>query len=265
MPTTDLHSLELAAGTLRYRESGSGTPLLILHGWGVDSSVMTSIMNRLSGIRRCIAIDFPGFGGSDLPPNPWGVDDYAEVVRQLIHALDLGKCDILAHSFGGRVTLSLLASDTDQSQFGKVLITGGAGLKPRRSWRYHYRKNMARLLKAPFRLLPSSLRDKGLGYLRTTTVWKSLGSSDYQKLQGVMREVFVKTVNHYQDGLLPSIKHEVLLIWGVNDDATPIDQGYRLEKGLPKATLIKIEQAGHYAFLDQPAAFGAIAEAYFKG
>ncbi len=260
-----MNTTQLSHGTIAWRDQGQGEPLLILHGWGVDSSVMVSTMNRLAALRRCVAIDFPGFGASPAPSEAWGVDDYADMVREFLAANGIDRCDILAHSFGGRVTLSLLAADPDRSSFGKVLITGGAGMKPRRTWRYYYRRTLATILKAPFALLPSTVREKGLARLRTTSIWKSLGSSDYQQLQGVMRETFVKTVNHYQEALLPKIPHDILLLWGADDTATPLYQGERLEQGLKNAALVKIDRAGHFAFLDQPAQFGAIAEAYYKG
>jgi pimeloyl-ACP methyl ester carboxylesterase len=260
-----MNTTQLSHGTVAWRELGQGTPLLILHGWGVESSVMTPLMQRLSTIRRCIAIDFPGFGLSPAPPDAWDVDQYASMVREFMVANGIDQCDILAHSFGGRVTLSLLAGDPNRSAFGKVLITGGAGMKPRRTWRYYYRRTLATTLKAPFSLLPATTREKGLARLRKTSIWKSLGSSDYQQLQGVMRETFVKTVNHYQEALLPKIPHDILLLWGTDDPATPLYQGERLEQGLKNAALVKIDRAGHYAFLDQPAQFGAIAEAFYKG
>jgi pimeloyl-ACP methyl ester carboxylesterase len=260
-----MNTTQLSHGTVAWRELGQGTPLLILHGWGVDSSVMVPVMQRLSTLRRCIAIDFPGFGASPSPSVAWDVDTYAAMVREFMEANEIGQCDILAHSFGGRVTLSLLADDPSRQVFGKVLITGGAGMKPRRTWRYYYRRTLATTLKAPFSILPATVREKGLARLRKTAVWKSLGSSDYQQLQGVMRETFVKTVNHYQESLLPKIPHDILLLWGTDDNATHIYQGERLAQGLKNAALVKIDRAGHYAFIDQPMQFGAIAEAFFKG
>ena len=260
-----MNTTQLSNGTVAWREQGQGETLLILHGWGVESSVMATIVQRLASIRRCVAIDFPGFGQSPAPDTAWGVDDYATMVREFLAAKDITHCDILAHSFGGRVTLSLLAGDPHKKTFGKILITGGAGMKPHRTWRYYYRRSLATILKAPFSLLPPRARGTALARLRQTSVWKSLGSSDYQQLQGVMRETFVKTVNHYQESLLPQIPHDILLLWGTDDNATPLYQGERLEQGLKNAALVKIDRAGHYAFLDQPAQFGAIAEAFFKG
>ena len=43
-------------------------------------------------------------------------------------------------------------------------------------------------------ILPNPLREKALSWLRSTELWKSLGSSDYSKLSGVMRETFVKSI-----------------------------------------------------------------------
>lgn len=264
MSSIPLQYTDLPSGRLAYRELGDGKPLLILHGWGVDSSVFVPLMQKMSAYRRCIALDFPGFGGSDLPPKAMTVPEVADVVSQFIDQMKLQSCDLLAHSFGGRVSLELLARDVNQTRFDKILITGGAGMKPRRTWRFYYRKYLAKTLKAPFALLPVSLRERGLEALRKTALWKSLGSSDYQQLQGVMRETFVKTVNYYQESLLPTIGHSILLLWGENDDATPMYQAERLEKGLKNAALVKIAKAGHYAFLDQSAQFEAIAKAYFK-
>ena len=113
-------------------------------------------------------------------------------------------------------------------------------------------------------VLPPSLREPGLKKLRQTSLWKKLGSADYQQLSGVMRETFVKSVTEYLDHLLVVIDHDILLLWGENDTATPIDQGVRMEKGIKNSALVQIKNAGHYAFLDQPHQFQAIVNAYLE-
>lgn len=135
-------------------------------------------------------------------------------------------------------------------------------MKPKRSLSYYVKKYTAKLLKAPFLLLPKTLREKALGWLRKTTIWKSLGSSDYRKLDGIMRETFVKTVSEYLEPCLPKIPHEVLLLWGENDEAAPLYQAKRIEEGIKNAALVVIDNAGHYAFLDRPSHFVRIAKAF---
>lgn len=252
---------------MNYYEIGEGPTLLFLHGWGSSAQVMFDLAKSLSGIRRCIIPDLPGFGHSPEPPTSWAVEDYLKVVYRFVQEeLATTNFDILAHSFGGRIMLKWLsAADDFQIKPTKVLLTGAAGLKPKRKWNYYYRKYLAKSLKAPFVLLPEPIRSKSLARLRKTAIWKSLGSSDYQQLSGIMRETFVKTVNEYLDNTLPKIEKEVFLLWGEMDDATPMDQAKRLEKGIQNAVLVTIPNAGHYAFLDKGAEFKAISKAFFDG
>ncbi|MFP8490021.1 alpha/beta fold hydrolase [Gracilimonas sp. Q87] len=247
-----------------YQTTGSGKPLVILHGWGSSKRVMMPVAQNLSHLRTSYVLDLPGFGDSPEPDRGWSIDDYTDAVEAFIKQLPHEKVDVLVHSFGGRIILKLLARGFGKTHIDKVLITGGAGMKPKRSMRYYIRKYTAKTLKAPFMMLPVNLRGKALSWLRSTSLWKSLGSSEYSELSGVMRETFVKSVTEYLEPTLPEISHEVLLIWGRNDDATPVYQGQRIEKGIENAALVIIEDAGHYAFLDKPKQFARIAEAFFK-
>lgn len=250
---------------IAYRKTGTGKPLLILHGWGSNSAVMLPVAQKLRDIRTSYLIDFPGFGDSPEPDKPWSVDNYTQLTDEFISKMiPDNKTDILVHSYGARVLLKLLSDKNSASKIGKVIITGGAGLKPKRKPKYYFKKYTAKLLKLPFFVLPKSVREKGLQRLRQTSLWQKLGSSDYQKLSGIMRETFVKSVTDFLDPLLPKIDHEVLLIWGENDTSTPIEQGKRMEKGLKNGVLIEIKNAGHYAFLDKPNQFEAIVKAYLE-
>ncbi len=251
--------------SLIYQKVGEGKPLVILHGWGSSKRVMMPVAQNLAHLRTNYVLDLPGFGDSPEPVRPWNIDDYADAVQAFIGSLDEDKVDVLVHSYGGRIILKLCAREFGKKHIDKVLITGGAGMKPKRSATFYLKKYTAKTLKAPFMILPGALRQKALGWLRSTSLWKSLGSSDYSKLSGVMRETFVRSVSEYLESSLPHIPHETLLIWGRNDDATPVYQGQRIEKGIKNAALVIIEDAGHYAFLDKPKQFARIAEAFFKG
>lgn len=249
---------------IAYEVVGEGKALLILHGWGSSRRVMMPIANQLSHMRACYVLDLPGFGESNEPTEPWGIDEYADAIEAFISMLPDDHIDVLVHSFGGRIMLKLLPREKGKQIIQKVLITGGAGMKPKRSWKFYVKKYTAKTLKAPFVILPQPLRDKALNWLRKTELWKSLGSSDYSKLSGAMRETFVKSVTENLEDSLPLISHDTLLLWGRNDDATPVYQAERIEKGVNKAALVVIEDAGHYAFLDKPKQFTSIAEAFYK-
>jgi len=259
------HTFNYNGLPVHYKKMGSGKPLVFLHGWGVNSGAMLPLARRLSKTHTCYLIDLPGFGKTPLPGRPWYISDYADMVETFIERQISILTNLLVHSFGGRVALKLCARPHALKKIDKVLITGRAGMKPKRSAAYYFKKYFAKLLKAPFQLLPPSQKEKSLDKLRSTKLWKSLGSSGYSKLEGVKREIFVRTVTEYLEPCLPKIQNEVLLLWGENDSATPLYQAKRMEDGIKKAALVVIENAGHYAFLDQPARFTAIARAFFNG
>ena len=250
---------------IHYQKVGDRKPLVILHGWGSSSRVMMPVAKQLSDVRTCYVLDLPGFGETLQPPRAWDINDYADMAEDFIRENFEDPVDLLVHSFGGRITLKLCARPTGKELINKVLITGGAGMKPRRSVSFYVKKYTAKVLKAPFMILPHAMQEKSLAKLRETKLWKSLGSSDYSKLSGVMRETFVKSVTEYLEPYLPKIPHDVLLLWGKDDEATPLYQGQRMEKGIKNAALVIIENAGHYAFLDRPKHFVSIARAFFTG
>jgi len=259
-----IYHSEIEGVPFAWQKTGQGKPLVILHGWGSSSQAMLPLANKLADIRTCYLIDFPGFGQSPEPPAAFSVDDYANIVKEFIVEMNLNTPDLLVHSFGARVALKLCA-DPSSPELAKILITGGAGMKPKRSAKFYFKKYLAKLLKSPFYLAGGNLREKGLRKLRSTSLWKKLGSSDYRQLSGVMRETFVKTVSEHLDDLLPAIDHEILLLWGENDDATPLYQAKIMEGGLKNSALVTIKNAGHYAFLDQQERFIAIARAFYTG
>lgn len=252
-------------GKLAWYSIGTGKSLLILHGWGSDSRVMMPMAKQLQDIQTSYLVDFPGFGNSPEPPAAWKVDDFTDLIEVFIsEIIPEDSFDLVVHSFGARVALKLLTRPAVSSRIDKVVFTGAAGLKPKRSTSFYLKKYTAKALKLPFNLLPKKLREKGLNNLRETSIWKSLGSSDYQKLSGVMRETFVACVNEHLDHLVPQVNHEILLIWGKNDMATPLYQGNRFETLLKESALVEINDAGHYVFLDKPKQFASILRAYFE-
>ena len=83
-----------------------------------------------------------------------------------------------------------------------------------------------------------------------------------------MGGVLVKTVNENLTPLLKNIKCQTLLIWGVNDTATPLSDALIFEREIASSGtdvgLCKIQNAGHYSFLDQPYVFQNILRSFLK-
>ena len=237
-------------------------PVLLLHGWGSHAQNMRPIADALQDAYRVLNVDLPGHGRTPPPPEAWGVPEHAALVAALLRERVGQPVTVIGHSNGGRIALYMAGDDGYADLFERLVLVSPSGVPPRRPLSYYVRKYTATTLKASFRFLPAPLREPGLDWLRHSLVWKLLGSSDYQALQGVMRETFVKTVNCYVTDRLGRIQVPTLLVWGTDDTAVSRYQMEILEREIPDAGLVVLDGAGHYGYLDDFTTFIA-ATRYF--
>ncbi len=243
--------------TIHYEEQGQGSHrVVLLHGWGCDTKLMKPIADALSGEMRVLSLDFPGHGQSGRPPEPWGVPEFASATRKLLEQLDFLPCSVIAHSFGGRVTIQL-ASEAP-ALFEKLVLTGAAGIRPpqteegrRRSEQYRRLRKLCDGLKKAriFGKLPERLEEQ----LR-----RKYGSRDYNALDAEMRKTFVKVISLDLTDRLSQIQQPTLLLWGDRDTETPLWMGQKMEKLIPDAGLVVLEGGTHFAYLEQAPRFTAI-------
>jgi non-heme chloroperoxidase len=85
-----------------YKDWGTGTPVVLSHGWPLSSDSWESQMFFLaSNGFRCIAHDRRGHGRSSQPWNGNDMDTYADDLSELIEALDLKNTVLIGFSAGG--------------------------------------------------------------------------------------------------------------------------------------------------------------------
>ncbi len=229
-----------------------GAPVVMLHGWGSSAALMRPLAQALQDTLRIYNVDLPGHGETPPPQTAWGVPDYAGLVHRLIQER-IGKAvHIVGHSNGGRIALYMASEKNMAPAIKSLALISPSGVKRTRTLSYYVRSWTARLLKAPFHILPGKMKEYGLEWLRHTLVWSWLASSDYSQLKGVMRDTFVKTVNCYVEDRLGRIAVPTLLFWGTLDQAITRKQIMKFEQGIPDSALIKLDGASHYAYLDKP-------------
>ena len=124
--------LQVQGVKLHYEIYGhSGPQILLLHGWGCSVKHFEPIIRALENEYRLCVIDFPAHGDSDRPPVPWGVGEFCACVQEFLQGIQFVPCNIIAHSFGGRVALMLAAKQPQLVQ--KMILTGCAGLRGEKS------------------------------------------------------------------------------------------------------------------------------------
>ena len=242
-----------------YESCGSGPPVLLLHGWGVSSALFQPTIAGLKHAFTLIAPDFPGFGATPPPPEAWSVGDYTTWLVKLLDNLNISQACVIAHSFGGRVAIKLASRYPER--VSKLVLTGGAGIRPKRTLRYHVEVRSFKILRWLSRtpLVPAALRRRAAKHV------EQRGSSDYQQASGTVRGSFVRVVNEDLREALPRIQAPTLLIWGERDDTTPLADGQLMERLIPDAGLVVFKNAGHYAYLEQSPRFCHIVETFFRG
>ena len=76
---------------VNYVMEGQGETVLLLHGWGSSLEPYRALMDQLKEKYRVVALDFPGFGGSDEPDGPWDVDGFVDFTLAFIETLQVKK------------------------------------------------------------------------------------------------------------------------------------------------------------------------------
>ncbi|WP_298280494.1 alpha/beta hydrolase [uncultured Bradyrhizobium sp.] len=83
--------------------TGSGRPLLLLHGWPEFWLTWKPVMARLADRYSLIAPDLRGFGDSDKPHGPYGPDQHTDDMLALLDALGIDQAGVVGHDVGGAV------------------------------------------------------------------------------------------------------------------------------------------------------------------
>ncbi|WP_052665260.1 alpha/beta fold hydrolase [Nitriliruptor alkaliphilus] len=102
-----MNQLTVGSHRIAYRESGTGPPLVLLHGWPLDSREFSRQLEGLADEFRVVAWDAPGAGRSSDPPETSRLEDWAHWLAAFIETLELAPAHVAGLSFGGGLALEL--------------------------------------------------------------------------------------------------------------------------------------------------------------
>jgi len=233
---------------INYLDYGNekGKTIVLLHGWGQNIEMMNMLGKPFAERYRIINIDLPGFGKSEEPKCVWDLNDYVEMLDELLKKLKIKKPILIGHSFGGRISIKY-ASDHEVE---KVVLLGSP-FRP--SKREPFRTKVFKFLKK----IP--LLNKLEKWAKT-----KLGSRDYRNASEVMRGVLVKAINEDLTENAKRIKAPVLIIFGDLDAEVPISEAMELEKLIKNAGLVTYPGCTHYAYLERLNQTIAVLKEFFK-
>ena len=241
---------------IHYKQVGEGRPMILMHGWGCDSSAL-NLFERV-GIENheVFNIDLPGFGKSDEPTTPWNIEDYTQMLEEFVRLNGIDSPILLGHSFGGRIAI-LYAS---RNRVSRLLLVDAAGVKPKRALSYYAKVYSYKFAKW---LYPNILGRKKANEI-IENMRSRRGSYDYVNCSPMMRKVMVKVVNSDLRSEMPKIKAPTLLIWGEEDTATPMRDAKIMHKLIPDSGIVTFPGAGHFSFVDNPYQSAAVVRRFIQ-
>lgn len=217
---------------VNYIQYGKGKDILLLHGWGQNIQMMMPLGDPLSQKYRVTIIDFPGFGQSEEPTTVWSVQDYADMVHEIVIQLNIDQPTIIGHSFGGRVAICYAAS----YEVDKLVLFGAPCVRTKKD------------LTKKEKLLKKAKQLPGMSKVAEFAK-QYIGSTDYKAASPMMRDILVKTVNEDLSDYAKQIMVPTLLIWGQQDLQAPLEEAKMLEQLLHDGALILLP-GSHYAYLE---------------
>lgn len=97
---------QLQGGKIHYTDMGSGTAIVLVHGYLETSEILIHFAERLSGNFRVIVPDLPGHGRSDSLNEAYTMEFMASVIAELLKHAGIEQAFIAGHSLGGYITLA---------------------------------------------------------------------------------------------------------------------------------------------------------------
>jgi pimeloyl-ACP methyl ester carboxylesterase len=275
--------IEVAGCETYVVDSGSGPPVVLLHGWGDTADCWRRVVPQLLPDHRVVAVDIPPLGRSRTPLLRDGndlIDFYDEFFPELFRRLDLRRAIVIGHSLGGAIALHLALEDSDAVE--RILLVAPAGLGDTAPWWWHviggtYLRWTA-LLRVPSPASRPLVRAGVRAFLRRRLFHDPRRLQDEVEhlvdLHGGRRELSAllaagrALMRGYTGTLLERAKREldcpVTMVWGSSDGLVTPEHAYGFARAVPHARVHVLEHCGHYPQIELSSRFNALVSEFLS-
>lgn len=228
---------------IRSRAQGAGRPIVLVHGLGTSSASWDDNIEALTACGRVYAVDLPGFGDSSCPERPLGTRELAGALLAWCEAVGLERADFVGHSLGGEICM--WAALQAPERIRRLVLAASTGASPERPLDGRIGALLADGAKEPPRALPRLVKAYWqAGLLRIHHLARHSGS------RGLLHA-------------LPCLWAPTLLVWGTQDEVTPLADARRLLMRLPHARLALLD-APHGLIFADPEGFNRVVCAFLE-
>ena len=259
---------ELSHGTLHYRESGAGAPVVFLHGYFMGGGLWDPVVRRLDDEFRCLVPELP-FGAHPAPLRPdadLSAAGLGRLVADFLAVLDLRDVTLVGNDSGTAIAQVVAARHAERVG-GLVLTAGDAfdNFPPR-----PFRPLIAAARAGTLTPLLAMLKSRPPRSLPTAYGWLTHADLPHELIdewvgayfadKGVRHDLRRLTAALGDDEFMNKIAVELatftkpaLLAWAADDKFFPAEHARRLAAILPDARVEVIAGSRTWVMLDQPA------------
>ncbi len=253
-------------------------PVIVwIHGLSGSWPNWLENLPHFAGTHRCIAMDLPGFGWSEMPAQTISIAGYARTVDALLGQLGVTEATVVGNSMGGFVGLEVALQFSTWVKRLVLVSAAGLTIEHQRDERV-----LAALRRANFGLSMATgwiaSRSELLSRRRRTRRWMMDIVAAHpellpaplvsEQLRGSGKPGFIDALDALTDypirDRLGEIEVPTLVVWGTDDRLVPVRDAWAFGELIPNAEVVVYEDTGHVAMLERPAAFNALLDGWIS-
>ncbi|MFD3745756.1 alpha/beta fold hydrolase [Nocardia sp. NPDC058633] len=261
------HEIALSSGRIRYHDTGTGSPVVFVHGLLVNADIWRGVVPGLVAAgHRCLAPDWPlGSHTLPMPDADLGPVGIADLIAEFLEALDLTDVTLVANDTGGALTQILMTRRPER--IGRVVLAAVDCYEvfPPRLFANLLKvakiAGAIRPLLAPMRWkfvqrmpfgfgwvtkheLPQDIAQSYLGPARRSAAIRD----DLRRFAaGVDNRFTIAAAERF-----PTVEVPVLVVWATEDKLFPMALAQRLVADLPRASLRTVDDSYTFVPEDRP-------------
>lgn len=264
MALPELKRADIGAGHISYREKGSGTPLVFVHGLGGRSGVWETQYEVFSSRFRVIGWDAPGYGEStNLETETPSIAHYVEALVRFIDALEIDRMHLVGHSVGTVIVTAFHGHYPDRLlslTLAEAVTGSGMEDDAARAAKIRDREDQLDRIgveafaraRAPNSVSPSASEE-----IRERAVANAMR----MQVPGYKRAHRALVGANIFDEIAP-LRVPAMIVAGADDRSAAPDMVRRIADAMPGIRHEVIPDIGHQIFLEHPERFNRLLESH---
>jgi len=251
-PTADKFAMVYGA-KIHYVETGTGAPLLLVHGLADDATIWDSVIPALSARFRVIALDQIGFGHSDKPLLNYRVSTFVDFLDGFLTELKIEHVSLIGNSLGGWVAAAFAL--VHPGRIERLVLSDAAGYAALAKTMDPRAVSALRLAsREDIRYLgPLTFHDKRF-YQDVDLAFKQRVTAGDGYTVGRLLDSMIRG-DDTLDNRLNVINRPTLILWGRDDKLIPLTFGERFHQEITNSRLQIIDNCGHMPQVECPDQF----------